>query len=97
MAKPEWPSLIATSMWVKRLGCHAIQCTPLLVEMIGVTRDVTFGITASTKECRQEIQSGLETHEEGHMKSKTGAISDSTKWALLQQNFQKILRSCAKT
>ena len=48
---------------------------------------------ASKKECRQEIHSGFETHEEGHTKSKTGAISGSTKWALVQKNvfFKKIL------
>ena len=39
---------------------------------------------ASKKECRQDIHSGFETHEEGHMKSKTGAISGSTKWTLVQ-------------
>ena len=36
-----------------------------------------------------EIHSGFETHEEGHTKSKTGAISGSTKWALVQQIFFK--------
>ena len=46
--------------------------------------------SASNKVCRWEIHSGFETHEEGHMKSKTGAISGSTKWALVQQNFNNI-------
>ena len=36
-----------------------------------------------------EIHSGFETHEEGHTKSKTGAISGSAKWALVQQKKQK--------
>ena len=36
-----------------------------------------------------EIHSGFETHEEGHTESKTGAISGSTKWALVQQIFKK--------
>ena len=44
---------------------------------------------ASKKDCRQDIYSGFETDEAGHMKSKTGAISGSTKWALVQQNFKK--------
>ena len=45
---------------------------------------------ASKKECRQDIHSGFETHEEGHMKSKTGAISGSTKWTLVQiKKFKK--------
>ena len=44
----------------------------------------------SKKECRQDIHSGFETHEEGHTKSKTGAISGSTKWTLVQtKNFLK--------
>ena len=41
------------------------------------------------KECRQDIHSGFETHEEGHMKSKTGAISGSTKWTLIQTKKKK--------
>ena len=45
---------------------------------------------ASKKECRQDIHSGFETHEEGHTKSKTGAISGSTKWTLVQtKKFKK--------
>ena len=45
---------------------------------------------ASKKECRQDIHSGFETHEEGHTKSKTGVISGSTKWTLVQtKNFKK--------
>ena len=45
---------------------------------------------ASKKECRQDIHSGFKTHEEGHTKSKTGAISGSTKWTLVQtKNFKK--------
>ena len=44
----------------------------------------------SKKECRRDIHSGFETHEEGHTKSKTGAISGSTKWTLVQRkNFLK--------
>ena len=31
----------------------------------------------------------FETHEEGHTKSKTGAISDSTKWTLVQTKILK--------
>ena len=42
---------------------------------------------ASKKECRWEIHSGFETHEEGHTKSKTGAISGCTKWTFVQQKF----------
>ena len=46
--------------------------------------------TASKKECRRDIHSGFETHEEGHTKSKTGAISGSTKWTLVQtKNLKK--------
>ena len=53
---------------------------------------------ASKKECRQDIHSGFETHEEGHTKSKTGAISGSTKWTLVQTKIlkkkkKKILKS----
>ena len=45
---------------------------------------------ASKKECRRDIHSGFETHEEGHTKSKTGAINGSTKWTLIQtKNFKK--------
>ena len=45
---------------------------------------------SSKKECRQDIYSGFETHEEGHTKSKTGAISGSTKWTLVQtKNLKK--------
>ena len=44
---------------------------------------------ASKKECRQDIHSGFETHEEGHTKSKTGAISGSTKWTLVQTKKKK--------
>ena len=36
-----------------------------------------------------EIHSGFEIHEEGHTKSKTGAISGSTKSALVQQKIKK--------
>ena len=43
----------------------------------------------SKKECKWEIHSGFETHEEGHDKSKPGAINGSTKWALVQQIFFK--------
>ena len=47
----------------------------------------------SKKECRWEIFSRFETHEEGHMKSITAAISGSTNWALVQpkkkRNFKK--------
>ena len=43
----------------------------------------------SKKECRREIHSGFETREQGHTKSKTGAISGSTNWALVQQKFVK--------
>ena len=32
---------------------------------------------------------GFETREEGHTKSKTGATSGSTNWALVQQKFKK--------
>ena len=41
----------------------------------------------SKKECRREIHSGFETHEEGHTKSKTGAISGSTKWTFVQKKI----------
>ena len=44
---------------------------------------------ASKKECRQDIHSGFETHEEGHTKSKTGAIRCSTKWTLVQTKIFK--------
>ena len=78
-------------------GRHAIytfiQCTPLLVERAGVAPDMTFRIPAckqEKKECRQDIHSGFEIHEEGHTKSKTGAISGSTKWTLVQtKNLKK--------
>ena len=74
----------------KRLCCHVIfiliQCTPLLVEKAGVTLGSPY---ASKKECRWEIYSGYEAHEEGHTKYKTGAISGFTKWALVQQIFKK--------
>ena len=58
------------------------------MEKVGVTPDVTFRITWARKSAG-EIHSGFETHEEGHTKSKTGAISGSTKWALVQQKFKK--------
>ena len=44
---------------------------------------------ASKNECRQNIHSGFETHEEGHTKFKTGAISGSTKWTLVQIKISK--------
>ena len=44
---------------------------------------------ASKKECRRDIHSGFETHEEGHTKFKTGAISGSTKWTLVQTKILK--------
>ena len=44
---------------------------------------------ASKKECRWDIHSGFETHEEGHTKSKTGVISGSTKWTLVQTKIKK--------
>ena len=43
----------------------------------------------SKKECRWDIHSGFEIHEEGHTKSNTGAISGSTKWTLVQKKFLK--------
>ena len=46
---------------------------------------------ASKKECRWDIHSGFETHEEGHMKSKTGAISGSTRWTLVQRKKKSLL------
>ena len=51
---------------------------------------------ASKKECRQDIHSGFETHEEGHTKSKTGAISGSTKWTLVQTKHLKKKKRVAK-
>ena len=48
---------------------------------------------ASKKECRRDIHSGFETHEEGHAKSKTGAISGSTKWTLVQRKYLKKKKS----
>ena len=55
-----------------------VQCAPLLVEKAGVASDMTFGITAcKQEECKQEIHSGFETHEEGH--TKRGTMSGSTK------------------
>ena len=59
-----------------------IQCTPLLVEKAGVAPDVTFRITA----CKQEKSAGktstldLKPMKKKHTKSRTGAISGSTKW-----------------
>ena len=50
-------------------------------------RDLWDHRTQARKECRREIHSGFETREEGHMKSKTGAISGSTNWALVQQKI----------
>ena len=50
--------------------------------------------TICKKECRRDIHSGFETHEEGHTKSKTGAISGSTKWTLVQRK-QKVLYNLA--
>ena len=58
----------------------------------GVKPDVTpLGSPhASKKECRREIHSAFETHEEGQpdTQSPTGAISGSTKWAF-NKNFKK--------
>ena len=66
-----------------------IQCTPLLVEKAGVAPDVTLGFITCKQVCRQENHPGFETHGEGHMKSKTGAISGPTKWTLVQKNILK--------
>ena len=52
---------------------------------------------ASKKECRQDIHSGFETHEEGHTKSKTGAISGSTKWTLVQTKIFRKKKICLAT
>ena len=61
-----------------------IQCTPLLVEKAGVTPGMTFRITAR-KSAGETSTLDLEPDEEGHTKSKTGAISGSTNLALVQQ------------
>ena len=37
--------------------------------------------------CRQENHTGIETHGKDHAKSKIGAISGPTKWALVQQKI----------
>ena len=65
-----------------------IQCTPQLVEKAYVAPDVTLRFTV----CKQVLMQvknhpGFETHGEGHMKSKIGAISGPTKWTLVQQKF----------
>ena len=44
--------------------------------------------------CRQDSHPGFETHGEAHIKSKIGAISDPSKWTLVQQKiFQKKIES----
>ena len=61
-----------------------IQCTPLLMEKVGVTPDATLRFTACKQVCRQENHPSFETQGEGHTKSKIGAISGPTKWTLAQ-------------
>ena len=48
------------------------------------------------KESRREIYSGFETREEGHTKSKIGAISGSTNWAFVQQKLKKKIQDGVK-
>ena len=57
----------------RSLASHAIytliQCTPLLVEKAGVYAHKLWPSGSqhtSKKECRRDIHSGFETHEEGH-------------------------------
>ena len=83
-----WIHLTATCMWVKVDQPPCYTCL-YSVHIHWWKRKVLHKMWPSEslhtgkKECRQEIHSGFETHEEGHIKSKT-AISGSTKWALVQ-------------
>ena len=67
-----------------------VQCTPLLVEKAGVAPDMTFRFTTPSKSvCRHENHSGFKTREEGHMKSKTGAISGPSNGPWSNKNIFK--------
>ena len=95
-----WIHLTTTSMWVKKtwLPCciHAYTCS---VHLYWWKRQVSHqmwpsgSLYANKKEYRQEIHSVFETHEEGHTKSKTGALSVSTKWPWSNTIFLKNKKS----
>ena len=81
----------AVAEWVERL-CSEREIphsNPGILPLLSSACRECDGPHASKKECRREIHSGFETREEGHTKSKTGAISGSTNWALVQQKFKK--------
>ena len=82
-----WIHLTATSTWVQvaQLPCHIHAYTVYTSwwkrQVVSLQMWPSESPHTNKKECRREIYSGFETHEEGHTKSKTGAISGSAKWA----------------
>ena len=87
-----WQLQVQGSKW---LSCHAVYTLIYCVHFYWGKRQVSHqmwplgSLHASKNECRWEIHSGFETREEGHTKSKTGAISGSTNCALVQQKILK--------
>ena len=83
-----WWLQVCGSKWV---CCHAVYSVHLYWWKRQVSPQMwPLGSPYTSKKvCRLEIHSGFETREEGHTKSKTGAISGSTNWALVQQFFLK--------
>ena len=102
---PKLVSIIACPLYCLHRGCPEgrpavytlIQCTPLLVEKAAVAPDVTLRLTACKQVSVQVRETpGFKTHGEGHTKSKLRAISDPTKWTLVQQKYLKKKKNCTE-
>ena len=73
---------MATSMWIKKAWLPwSIHAYTVYTSIGGK------GWCQARKSAGKKSTLDLKHHEEGHMKSRIGAIGGSTKWALVQQKF----------